>query len=70
MERKIESSAIVEIIGEYGIIKAKESVFFYSGELCRRYVVYDVCLDCGNGDIVASFNSIKDARKWVKEELK
>ena len=28
---------------------------------------YDICLDNGDGDIVSSYDNIKAARKWAKE---
>ena len=58
---------IVEIVGEYGIIKYKEKMFFDDGKSFKTQSGYDVALEHGNGDVVASFDYIKDARKWAKE---
>lgn len=67
MYKTIIENNIVEIIGEYGIIKYKEKLYFDDGKLCRTRSGYDVALEHGNGDIVTSFDYIKEARKWAKE---
>ena len=67
MERRVVESSIVEIIGEYGIAKVKEETVWDNGKVFGRKTFYDVCLEHGDGDIVASFNKISDARKWAKE---
>lgn len=67
MERKVVEASIVDIIGEYGIAKVKEETVWNNGKVFGRKTSYDVCLDKGEGDIVASFDKIKDARKWAKE---
>ena len=67
MERKVISSELKEIIGEYGIVKVKEQLIWSDGSVFSGPVIYDVCLEHGEGDIVASFNNLKDARKWIKE---
>ena len=67
MYTKTIDNNIVEIIGEYGIIRYKEKVFFESGKSFKTQAGYDVALEYGNGDVVASFHYIKDARKWAKE---
>lgn len=62
---------LVQKIGQYGIVKTKEQFYLNDGRrFGREHVVYDVCLDGGDGDIVASFNMLKVARKWAKGELK
>lgn len=67
MERKVVKSSIVEIIGEYGIAKVKEETIWNNGKVFGSKIFYDVCLEHGGGDIVASFDKIGDARKWAKE---
>lgn len=67
MEKDIVESNLIELIGEYGIVKVKEVTVFNDGKILNRKTCYDVCLEHGDGDIVASFNKIKEARKWAKE---
>ena len=70
MENKVVESFIAETIGEYGIIRSKEKWYLEEdGKVFvgRTQVFYDVCLEHGEGDIVASFNRISEARKWAKE---
>ena len=64
--KKIHSD-IVQTIGEYGIIKYKEKVYWDNGKPFGTLSGYDVALEHGDGDVVASFDYIKDARKWAKE---
>ena len=68
MEKKVLDSIIQEKVGEYGIVRSVEQLYWSSGKTCgRKQIWYDVCLEHGSGDIVASFNKIVDARKWAKE---
>jgi hypothetical protein len=67
MERRVVESIIVDIVGEYGIAKVKEETVWNNGKVFGKKVMYDVCLDKGEGDIVASFNKIIEARKLAKE---
>lgn len=68
LERELISSEIVETIGEYTIVKTKERMVDVNGKPYGRiHVWFDVCLDNGNGDIVASFDNTRAARRWVKE---
>ena len=67
MERKVVDLIVVELIGEYGVVKVKEHTVWNNGKVFGKKVLYDVCLEHGDGDIVASFNKISDARKWAKE---
>ena len=67
MYRRIVDHNLVYLIGEYGIVKVKEETIWDNGKVSCRKTVYDVCLECGEGDIVASFDHIKDARRWAKE---
>ena len=67
METRVIESAIVDIIGEYGIVKVREETVWDDGKVFRKMTLYDVCLEHGNGDIVTTFSKISDARKWAKE---
>ena len=70
MERRVVDFNVVELIGEYGIVKIKEEIVRNNGKVFSRKTLYDVCLEHGDGDIVASFNKVNDARKWAKEECR
>ena len=71
MYKEVLEHKTVQIIGQYGIVKTKEQYYLDDGKrFGREHVVYDVCLECGDGDIVASFSMLKLARKWAKGELK
>jgi len=71
MYKEVLEHKTVQIIGQYGIVKTKEQYYLDDGKrFGREHVVYDVCLDRGEGDIVASFGMLKLARKWAKGELK
>lgn len=68
MEKKTIESFKVETIGEYGIIRCREKWYWDNGKVCGgTQIWYDIALDKGDGDIVASFNGIRAARKWAKE---
>lgn len=67
MERRVVNATIVEIVGEYGIAKVKEETVWNNGKVFGKKVLYDVCSEQGEGDIVASFNKVSEARKWAKE---
>lgn len=67
-ERELISTKVVETIGEYTIVKTKETTTYINGKAYGSTCVwYDVCLDNGDGDIVASYDNIKAVRKWAKE---
>lgn len=67
MERKVVDSFVVNIVGEYGIVRIVEYTIWNNGKVFGKRVLYDVCLDKGEGDIVASFEKLIEARKWAKE---
>lgn len=67
MHRRVVEHSLVYLIGEYGVVKVKEETVWDNGKVFGRKTMYDVCLDHGEGDIVASFDKISDARKWAKE---
>ena len=59
---------VIQIIGEYGIVRTIEQMFSDNGKkIGNKTVWYDVCLENGDGDIVFSCQTLKDARKWAKE---
>lgn len=67
-ERELISSEIIETIGEYAIVKTKERMLDVNEKPYRCIQTwYDICLDNGDGDIVSSYDNIKAARKWAKE---
>lgn len=67
MERKVVDSFVVAIVGEYGIARVVEHTVWNNGKVFGKKVLYDVCLDKGEGNIVASFDRLIEARKWAKE---
>ena len=68
MYTKIAEIKTIDIIGQYGIQKCKERHFDVNDKpVGKMQIWYDVCLECGDGDIVASFKTLKEARKWAKE---
>ena len=68
MERTILSAELIEIIGDYGIIKSRERMVKPNGVIYGKIQTwYDICACGGYGDIVASYDSLTSARKWAKE---
>ena len=68
MFRKVLESEIKKTIGEFTIVKSVEQVYFDDCTKCGKATTwYDVCLDCGSGDIVYSCRKLQEARKWAKE---
>lgn len=67
MEKKVASAELKEKIGEYGIVEVQEQTVWNNGKVFGSTITYDVCLEHGEGDIVASFDKLRDARKWAKE---
>ena len=66
MYKEVLESKIVKIIGEYGIVKAKEQMYFNNHtKLGREIIWYDVCLDKGDGDIVYSCSTLNIAKEWI-----
>ena len=63
-----KEDSVIQIIGEYGIIKSVEQMHLDNGnKIGDKLIWYDVCLENGNGDIVYSCQKLKEARKWAKE---
>ena len=68
MEKEIIEIKVIAIIGEYGIQKCKERYLdIYGKPFGRICTWFDVCLEQGNGDIVESFRSLREAKRWAKE---
>lgn len=67
METKIVDAILVATVGEYGIVRVVEHTLWNNGKVFNKKIMYDVCLEHGDGDIVMSFNKVRDARKWAKE---
>lgn len=67
MEREVINCVLVGIIGEYGIVKTKEKIRFNNGVMFQYKTFYDVCLEQGDGDIVASFDKLSAAKKWASK---
>ena len=67
MERKVVDSFVVALVGEYGIVRSVEHIMWSNGKIFNKQIIYDVCLEHGDGDIVASFDKMIEARKWAKE---
>ena len=67
MERKVVDAIVIATVGEYGIARVVEHTLWNNGKVFGQKILYDVCLDKGEGDIVASFDKLIEARKWAKE---
>ena len=68
MYTEILDSQIVQCVGEYGIVRSVEQTYLDNGnKIGGKVTWYDVCLDHGNGDIVFSCKTLKNARMWAKE---
>ena len=67
MEKIVVDAVLVTTIGEYGIVRVVEHSVWNNGKVFNKKIIYDVCLEHGDGDIVASFSKSRDARKWAKE---
>lgn len=69
MYKEIIDTRLIIKIGEYGIIRSKEELMLDNGKPLGAEVWYDVCLDHGDGDIVASFEDVNKAKQWAKENM-
>lgn len=68
MDKEILEIKIVTIIGEYGIQRCKERYLDVDGKPYGRvHTWFDVCDEQGDGDILESFRTLKEAKKWAKE---
>ena len=67
MEKRVIYAKIIMKVGEYGIAKVMEESVWNNGKVFGRQIIYDVCLEHGDGDIVASFYKMRDAKKWAEE---
>ena len=69
MEKKIIEVNLIERIGEYGVVKCKEQQLDYKGKpIGKVQTWYDVCMEHGDGDIVASFKTKSEAIRYAREE--
>lgn len=69
MNKEIIEIKVVAIINNYGIQRCKERYLDVDGKpFGRIHTWFDVCEDQGNGDIVESFKTLREAKKWAKED--
>ena len=67
MYKETLSIRVKQTIGRYTIVQTKEQYYLEDGRrFGREHVVYDICLDGGDGDIVYSCYRLNEARKWAK----
>lgn len=70
MRTEILETKIMQTIGAYTIVKSVEQTYWDDGTRAGRvHNHYDICLDGGNGDIVASYSKLNEARRWAKEDM-
>ena len=68
MEKEIIEIKVVAIIGDYGIQKCKERYLdIYGKPFGRIHTWFDVCEEQGNGNMIESFKTLREAKKWAKE---
>ena len=67
MYKEIEETKVMQTIGAYTIVKSIEQTYWDNGKRYgRTNTWYDICLNGGDGDIVASFDKLNDTRKWAR----
>ena len=70
MYKEIIETKIMQTIGVYTIVKSVEQTYWDDGKRAGRvHNSYDVCLDGGNGDIVASYDKLNEARRWARSDM-
>jgi hypothetical protein len=70
MYKQIEETKIMQTIGAYTIVKSVEQTYWDDGTRAGMvYNWYDICLDGGNGDIVASYEKLNEARRWARADV-
>ena len=70
IRKEVIETKIVQTIGAYTIIKSVEQAYWDDGTRAgRAHNWYDICLDGGNGDIVASYEKLNDARRWARADV-
>ena len=68
MYKKTEDVRLIQLVGDYGIVRSTEQMYWDNGKKHNKPSVwYDVCLDHGDGDIVISFKQLNDAIVWARE---
>ena len=67
MYKNTLSTEIKKVIGDYGIVKTVEQLYWQNGtKIGGPTTHYDVCLDKGDGDIVSSYNTMARACEWAR----
>ena len=70
MRKEIIETKIMQTIGAYTIVKSVEQAYWDDGTRAgRAHNWYDICLDGGNGDIVASHEKLNEARRWARADM-
>ena len=70
MRKEIMETKIMQTIGAYTIVKSTEQMYWDDGRRAgRAHIWYDICLDGGNGDIVASYDKLNEARRWARADI-
>lgn len=68
MWKKVIKSEPMQTIGDYTIVKSVEQTYWDNGKkFGKAKSWYDICLCNGDGDIVESYATFRDARKRAKE---
>ena len=71
MYKEIIETKIMQTIGAYTIVKSVEQHYWDNGKrFGRAHTWYDICIDSGDGDIVASYDKLNNAYNWAKEAVK
>lgn len=68
MYKQVQETKIIQTIGQYTIAKSIEQTYWDNGvRFGKPQTWYDICLDNGDGDIIASYDKLNSALKWAKE---
>lgn len=58
---------VVELINGLGILKTIERAVDHTGKAYgQKTVWYDVCMDKGDGDMLESFKTLREAKSFAK----
>lgn len=70
MRKEIIETKNMQTIGAYTIVKSVERTYWDNGKrFGSPHTWYDICLDGGNGDIVASYDKLNEARRWARADV-